>query len=287
MIKAIETRYKGYRFRSRLEARWAVFFDKIGLEWLYEPEGFDLGEIGWYLPDFYLPDWKSYIEIKPTIPSFRELLKSVELIMNMNASRDRNNLRYGYIICGTPGRPKIVRDDSGWLAVKDGYAVLSITGKYGEDFISPFISLSCFCYRAVPGAVEINHIYLGKDSEQIIVPTDVVPTARWMKSVEKMIADTKSSEDQDQRFKLIAAQIQLAKDQNTYIVPTRFIGCDCSRDLYIPLEGASMKDDSPFLEFSVADGFYIGDGIRYYHQTLMKAYEAARSARFEYGENGE
>lgn len=26
-IKAIDTYYKGYRFRSRLEARWAVFFD--------------------------------------------------------------------------------------------------------------------------------------------------------------------------------------------------------------------------------------------------------------------
>lgn len=51
-IKAIETRYKGYRFRSRLEARWAVFFDALGLEWDYEPEGYDLGEAGWYLPDF-------------------------------------------------------------------------------------------------------------------------------------------------------------------------------------------------------------------------------------------
>jgi hypothetical protein len=28
-IKAIETSYKGYRFRSRLEARWAVFFDAL------------------------------------------------------------------------------------------------------------------------------------------------------------------------------------------------------------------------------------------------------------------
>ncbi|MCB6994492.1 hypothetical protein LI177_13475 [bacterium 210820-DFI.6.37] len=26
-LKAIQTEYKGYRFRSRLEARWAVFFD--------------------------------------------------------------------------------------------------------------------------------------------------------------------------------------------------------------------------------------------------------------------
>lgn len=28
-IKAIETKYKGYRFRSRLEARYAVAFDNI------------------------------------------------------------------------------------------------------------------------------------------------------------------------------------------------------------------------------------------------------------------
>jgi hypothetical protein len=26
-IQAIETVYRGHRFRSRLEARWAVFFD--------------------------------------------------------------------------------------------------------------------------------------------------------------------------------------------------------------------------------------------------------------------
>ena len=51
-LKPIETQYKGYRFRSRLEARWAVFFDALGLNWEYEVEGFDLGETGWYLPDF-------------------------------------------------------------------------------------------------------------------------------------------------------------------------------------------------------------------------------------------
>ena len=51
-IKAIQTQYKGYHFRSRLEARWAVFFDALGLEWQYEPEGFDLGDGVYYLPDF-------------------------------------------------------------------------------------------------------------------------------------------------------------------------------------------------------------------------------------------
>ena len=34
-IKAIETYYKGYRFRSRLEARWAVFFDAACVEYEY------------------------------------------------------------------------------------------------------------------------------------------------------------------------------------------------------------------------------------------------------------
>lgn len=64
-IKAIETQYKGYRFRSRLEARWAVFFDALGLAWEYEPEGFDLGDGVRYLPDFWLPELDCYAEVKP------------------------------------------------------------------------------------------------------------------------------------------------------------------------------------------------------------------------------
>ncbi len=71
VIKAIETRYKGYRFRSRLEARWAVFFDALGYEWQYEVEGYqkdvgnDEGERTiCYLPDFYLPKSETWVEVK-------------------------------------------------------------------------------------------------------------------------------------------------------------------------------------------------------------------------------
>ena len=68
-IRAIETRYKGYRFRSRLEARWAVFFDHLGIEWEYEPQGYVLSDGSTYLPDFWLPDFDSpngmYVEVKP------------------------------------------------------------------------------------------------------------------------------------------------------------------------------------------------------------------------------
>ena len=74
-IKPIETGYNDYRFRSRLEARYAVFFDVLGVEYQYEPEGYDLGEAGWYLPDFYLPKHNAFIEVKGQSPTKEEVEK--------------------------------------------------------------------------------------------------------------------------------------------------------------------------------------------------------------------
>jgi len=78
VIKAIETHYRGHRFRSRLEARWAVFFETVGASWRYEHEGYDLDGL-WYLPDFLLPDWGVYAEIKPGLPNSREFEKAIRL----------------------------------------------------------------------------------------------------------------------------------------------------------------------------------------------------------------
>lgn len=64
MLKAIETKYKGYRFRSRLEARWAVFFDLMGIRYEYEQEGIELSDGTAYLPDFFLLDFNCYFEVK-------------------------------------------------------------------------------------------------------------------------------------------------------------------------------------------------------------------------------
>ncbi len=66
-MKAIETKYNGYKFRSRLEAKWALFFDEVGIKYQYEPEAFSIGEIN-YLPDFYFPEKDLYVEIKATEP---------------------------------------------------------------------------------------------------------------------------------------------------------------------------------------------------------------------------
>jgi hypothetical protein len=64
-INAIETHYAGCRFRSRLEARWAVFFDTLGLEWHYEPQGYLVGPNRTpYLPDFWMPKLGRWVEVK-------------------------------------------------------------------------------------------------------------------------------------------------------------------------------------------------------------------------------
>lgn len=78
-IKPIETRYSGYKFRSRLEARWAFYWDTVGMKYEYEKEGFDLGPEGYYLPDFWIPSLKSWVEIKGEHPTPEEMRKCERL----------------------------------------------------------------------------------------------------------------------------------------------------------------------------------------------------------------
>lgn len=61
----IQTRYRGRRFRSRLEARWAIVLDELGVPWEHEPEGYALSS-GWYLPDFrlQLASGPAWLEVK-------------------------------------------------------------------------------------------------------------------------------------------------------------------------------------------------------------------------------
>lgn len=72
--KAIETVYRGYRFRSRLEARWAVFFDALSVPFEYEKEGFVLDDDTYYLPDFWLPTLKMWFEVKGELTLAEQVL---------------------------------------------------------------------------------------------------------------------------------------------------------------------------------------------------------------------
>lgn len=136
-IKAIPTTYRGIQMRSKLEARAAAMLDRWEVKWVYEAEGFDLDGV-WYLPDFWLPELKAFLEIKGTLDdSLRKpealarhvpydtvvLLASAEDIQEWEATRlengrtsitryDRvgNHDRWEFVHCGQCGRTDVLRE---------------------------------------------------------------------------------------------------------------------------------------------------------------------------------
>lgn len=95
-MRPIQTSYRGYRFRSRLEARWAIFFDSLKIKWEYEPQGFHLSNGEMYLPDFFLPGFETekgmYVEVKP------------DRLIDKKALHLAKDSRVPVLMaCGTPG----------------------------------------------------------------------------------------------------------------------------------------------------------------------------------------
>lgn len=96
-IKPIETRFDGHRFRSRLEARWAVFFKELRIPYEYELQGFELPSGKRYLPDFWLPHLQLHVEVKPT----REIFFQSAIKIEEFAVKTQDNPTL--LIIGTPG----------------------------------------------------------------------------------------------------------------------------------------------------------------------------------------
>ena len=80
MLRPIETKYAGRRFRSRREARWAILFDHLEIDWRYEPEGYQLSGGVNYLPDFELHlsgGSRIWVEVKPELSPYDSLQRLV------------------------------------------------------------------------------------------------------------------------------------------------------------------------------------------------------------------
>lgn len=56
--------YSGVQFRSTLEGDWAATLNHYGMEWEYEPWTLRLPSGATYMPDFWLPQLKTFIEVK-------------------------------------------------------------------------------------------------------------------------------------------------------------------------------------------------------------------------------
>lgn len=258
-IKAIETRYKGYKFRSRLEARWAVFFDALEIEWEYELEGFDLGKnFGWYLPDFYLKSLDLFIEVKPFIPKDIEklnpkenpLLKAMQMNKNVECETKTNSDSPFIVSCptplykeqnpqstercavlfGTPYIPTVKIEKSGKWTIKDGYVC-----------IVP-------CFSIFP--VSVFGIRQDKFTlELFLLPKDV---AYINENFPKTLISSTTNEEFPNPFPLDTIQLGLN------LIPNTLYPC-------------------AYLWSSIFDPF---------HPKLIQAYQISRSARFEHGESG-
>lgn len=107
-MKAIPTIYDGQEYRSRLEARWGVFFDKMNFPAYYEP--FTIENNGFeYKPDFicfgvFTARLPVIFEIKPKQPN-SEYLKYLSKIHDPSKS--------DILIC--VGNPNLIQPDGFWI----------------------------------------------------------------------------------------------------------------------------------------------------------------------------
>jgi hypothetical protein len=111
-MKAVETIHKSITYRSRLEARWAAFFENIGFRHIYEPEGFE-HEGKRYLPDFWIDELDGYLEVKQHNAGEDEIKRVREWQRDMAASGMRL-----FSVFGEPNPDKFIMCDPSGEIIK-------------------------------------------------------------------------------------------------------------------------------------------------------------------------
>src|SRR5262245_24995942 len=100
-----ETLVDGVRYRSRTEARWAIFFAALAVDFVYEHERIKLSNGESYLPDFYLPHFGAFFEVKAD----NDAIVTEECVRARTLSADRPGQRV-WLAVGAPSvdRPNIL-----------------------------------------------------------------------------------------------------------------------------------------------------------------------------------
>lgn len=120
---AIPTKYKGVQFRSRLEAKWAAFFDLLGWRWEYEP--FD--RKGW-IPDFILLGATPVlVEVKPVHGENDPLFAATQREVERNLHDGEEGLIVSFFLPEISGEPSL-----GWLRDDEGSWDAAPVGKWGS-----------------------------------------------------------------------------------------------------------------------------------------------------------
>jgi hypothetical protein len=309
-LRAIETHYNNYRFRSRTEARWAVFYDTLGIKYEYEKEGFDLDGV-WYLPDFWLPEQQCWIEIKGQEPTAEEVQKADLLSIYTQKPI--------YVFWGdvwVPGKEKRVSVQSCDFAVF-GCCAEAVDAERRRDTLINFVldefekwgmypadelwdrndsQFSCKIDLPPHILALFYHIWLEdvslrtyKGKLYIDAPIGA-PSPKVLKSIQQYnqeVSSLLSSKHDGWLWNVdnfchvvdvwwcecpICHKYGIAEEGHAYRLP-----CKCLHKLYL-----STIDESKIHNTT-------GPRSHEFHHAsprLLTAYTAARSARFEYGESG-
>jgi len=155
-VRAIETPYQGYLFRSRLEAKWAVWFDSLGIEWWYERERVAIPTRNGYLPDFHLPQLGCWIEVKGPKPTDTERMKayllSCESAFDDPEDLDRSveNAEPVYILHGDIPYPYPKKGNM------IAYGVKALDLDADPDPEDPYDGISGLCWQQCPVCLRIG-----------------------------------------------------------------------------------------------------------------------------------
>lgn len=153
MIAGIPTVFRGVEYRSRLEARWAAFFDGIGWQATYEP--FD-GE--GYIPDFVIAgEVPLIVEVKPAVTRAQ-----FDAAIPRVTSGLRSVWQSDIYVCGMAPLPML---DNGWCVVDDSAGlILEHMGRYEDErWIGwePDIAQWFTCLRCKHVAVRADMMHFG------------------------------------------------------------------------------------------------------------------------------
>lgn len=265
-MKAIETRYNGHRFRSRTEARWAVFFDHLGVVYEYEPEGYTLEGETRYLPDFYLPREDNYVEVKGGPPTDDEVHKAGLLAYASG--------KWVNILSGQPGQHEIMSFHGkkplpeamiSWLdACPDPTERWSTAGRLSGPYAVPNRFFDVPWVSSIVPRYDTRYGVHGikKDPKTLHIELDYAPEFHRLMVWKAYLGSFNDRQIVDERYGLYGV-------------------CE-TRQTVIQGGPWGITDD----EWPRAKRTYYYPKMYAPSSEFLTAIEAARSARFEFGEEG-
>jgi hypothetical protein len=157
--------YKGARLRSRLAARWAVFFETLGCAWHYETRGFVREDGTAYLPDFYIVEWGHWLTISSHPPASPDLALGAEfcqavapLLLVAGAPVPERHDIWGWQ--AIDGRLELLQyDQADWARCRDcggGWWIRADCGTYG---LEPCGKTTCRAERWPIRTTDIQQAY--------------------------------------------------------------------------------------------------------------------------------